>query len=166
MRAARATWAVASMHLRAQDRVGLLARGRTAAWLPPRSGRRARLMLMDELLSVGRAAEDATRRRMPGRRVLVPADALVVGVTSLQSHTFAPNLIRYRRVGHATVALVIDTSDLLPEVEDRVDAAARRTWFAERKASSIVVSPPSTVSSFSFGIVISESTHLPRSPMP
>ncbi len=133
-RAARATWAVASMHLRAQDRVGLLARGRTAAWLPPRSGRRARLMLLDELLTVGRAAEDPSRRRMPGKRVVVPADALVVGVTSLQSHTFTPNLIRYRRVGHATVALIIDTSDLLPEVTTRTDAAARRLWMAERMA--------------------------------
>jgi uncharacterized protein (DUF58 family) len=131
-RAARATWAVASMHLKAQDRVGLLARGRTAAWLPPRSGRRARLLLLDELLSVGRAAEDVSRRRLPSRRVLVPADALVVGVTSLQSHTFAPNLIHYRRIGHATVALIVDTSDLLPAVSGRTDAAARRVWFAER----------------------------------
>jgi len=39
-RAARAAWAVASVHLRAQDRVGLLARGRTTAWLPPQGGRR------------------------------------------------------------------------------------------------------------------------------
>ena len=62
----------------------------------------------------------------------VPADALVVGVTSLLGHTFGPDLIRYRRSGHATVALVIDTSDLLPEPKDRVDVAARRLWFADR----------------------------------
>ncbi|MDT8342525.1 MAG: hypothetical protein RQ751_13525, partial [Longimicrobiales bacterium] len=130
--AARATWAVASMHLRAQDRVGLLARGRTAAWLPPRSGRRARLMLLDELLSVGRAAQDLTRRRIPRKRVKVPHDALIVGVTSLQNNTFSPNLLRYRRHGHATVALVIDTADLLTRAEDPVDAAARRLWFAQR----------------------------------
>jgi uncharacterized protein (DUF58 family) len=55
-RAARAAWAVASAHLRAQDRVGLLARGRAAAWLPPRGGRRAQLLLLDELLAVGGAA--------------------------------------------------------------------------------------------------------------
>jgi uncharacterized protein (DUF58 family) len=133
-RAARATWAVASMHLQAQDRVGLLARGRTAAWLPPRSGRRARWMLLDELLSVGRAAQDVTRRRLPSQRVVMPSDALVVGVTSLNSHTFVPNLLHYRRVGHATVALVIDTSDLMPDPTDGADAAARRVWFAQREA--------------------------------
>jgi uncharacterized protein (DUF58 family) len=133
-RAAQAAWAVASAHLTAQDRVGLLARGKTAAWLPPRGGRRARWMLLDELLSVGRAAEDLSRRRFPRSRVAVPPDALVVGVTSLRSQVFVPELLRYRRAGHATVALVIDTSDLLPEVRDRTDGAARRIWLAQREA--------------------------------
>ncbi len=64
----------------------------------------------------------------------MPTDALIVGVTSLQSHTFVPYLMRYRRIGHATVALVIDTSDLLPDVGNPVDGAARRIWFAEREA--------------------------------
>ena len=40
------------------------------------------------------------------------------------------------------------------------------TWFAALNASSSVVSPPSTVRSFWFGMVISESTYLPSSPMP
>lgn len=133
-RAARAAWAVASVHLRAQDRVGLLAQGRTAAWLPPQGGRRARWMLLDELLTVGRAAADLTRRRYPRRRVLVPADALVVGVTSLRSQVFVPELLRYRRAGCTTVALVIDTSDLLPETRSRPGTAARRLWLAQREA--------------------------------
>lgn len=132
-RTARAAWAVAAVHLRAQDRVGLLARGRTAAWLPPRSGRRARWMLLDELLTVGRAAEDKALRRA-ARRFAVPADALVVGVTSLRSDTFVPDLLRYRRQGHATVALALDTSDLLPKAVTRGEKAARRLWLAQREA--------------------------------
>ena len=138
-RAARATWAVASMHLRAQDRVGLLATGRTAAWLPPRGGRRARWMLLDELLSIGRAAEDLTRRRHLESRTEVPADALVVGVTTLRTQTFAPALLHYRRTGHATAALVIDTSDLLPETQGSVDEAARRLWLAQRRSERRVL---------------------------
>lgn len=132
-RVARAGWAVASMHLRAQDRVGLIARGRTAAWLPPRGGRRARLVLLEELLAIGRAAEDPTRRRRPRSRVPVPSDALVVGVSSLRSQTFVPELLHHRRAGHTTVALVVDTSDLLPEPETRVDEAARRILIAQRE---------------------------------
>jgi len=62
----------------------------------------------------------------------VPTDALIVGVTSLRSQVFVPDLLRYRRAGHATVALVIDTSDLLPDVEGRTHHAARRIWLAQR----------------------------------
>ncbi|MEE8551369.1 MAG: DUF58 domain-containing protein [Gemmatimonadota bacterium] len=133
-RAARATWAVASMHLRVQDRVGLLARGRTAVWLSPRGGRRARWMVLDELLTIGGAAEDPSRRRSLRRRVAVPSDALVVGVTSLRSQTFVPHLLHYRHTGHATVALVIDTSDLLPEAGSPTDVAVHRIWLAQREA--------------------------------
>ena len=130
-RAARAAWAVASMHLRAQDRVGLLARGRTTAWLPPRGGRRARLMVLDELLAVGGAAEDPAQRRRRRARATIPGDALVVGVTSLRSQTFVPELIHHRRVGHTTVALIVDTSDLLPASEDALDEAAQRLLLAQ-----------------------------------
>lgn len=133
-RAAQATWAVASMHLRAQDRVGLIAQGQITAWLPPRGGRRARWIVLDELLTVGRAAEDLSRRRRPRRRVAVPTDALIVGVTSLRSQMFGPLLLRYRRAGHATVALVIETSDQLPEAGSHMDAAVRRIWLAQRDA--------------------------------
>ncbi|NNF12029.1 MAG: DUF58 domain-containing protein [Gemmatimonadetes bacterium] len=133
-RAARAAWAVASMHLRAQDRVGLLARGRTTAWLPPRGGRRARLMVLDELLAVGGAAEDPTRRRYRRTRATVPADALVVGVTSLRSQTFVPELLHHRRVGHTTVGLIVDTTDLLPESEDALDEAAKQILLAQLEA--------------------------------
>lgn len=133
-RAARAAWAVASVHLRAQDRVGLLARGRTAAWLSPQSGRRARWQLIDELLAVGGAAEDFWRRRHPRARVLIPHDALVVGITTLRFHAFTRGLLDYRRKGRTTVALVIDTSDLLPEPRNRADEAAQRIWLAQREA--------------------------------
>lgn len=132
-RAARASWAVASAHLRAQDRVGLLVQGRTAAWLPPRAGRRARWMLLDELLSVGSAMQDLSQRRTRRGRILVPTDALIVGVTSLRSQTFAPELLRYRRVGHVTIALVVDTTDLLPKAKNPIEAAARRIWLAQRE---------------------------------
>jgi uncharacterized protein (DUF58 family) len=133
-RAARAAWAVASAHLRAQDRVGLLARGRAAAWLPPRGGRRAQLLLLDELLAVGGAAEDQWRPAPRRSRVSVPADALIVGVTGLGWESYIRDLLHYRRTGHTTVALVIDTSDLLPTAATPVDTAARRILIAQREA--------------------------------
>ena len=129
-RTARAAWAVADVHLQAQDRVGLVANGRTTAWLPPASGRRARWILLDELLAVGGAAEDRRVTRT-FRRVDLPADALVVGVTTLRSPSFSRQLVHHRRKGHATAALVVDTTDLVAPPSDVVDAAAQRLWRAE-----------------------------------
>lgn len=134
-RAARTAWAVASVHLKAQDRVGLLAQGRTAAWLPPQGGRRARMLLLDELLAVGGAAEDRWRNRRPRSRVVIPADALIVGITSLGTRMFVRNLLHYRRTGHSAVALVLDAEDLLPPVGDDTERTARRVWLAQRDAS-------------------------------
>jgi uncharacterized protein (DUF58 family) len=135
IRAARAAWAVAHVHLNAQDRVGLLARGRTPAWLPPRAGRRARWQLLEELLAVGTAAENPGVRRRTATRASVPADALVVGVTSLQSRDYLRTLLHYRRTGHQTAALIIDTADLLEADRDVIDTAARRLWLAQRSAA-------------------------------
>ena len=129
-RTARAAWAVAEVHLQAQDRVGLVASGRATAWLPPASGRRARWILLDELLAVGGATEDRRVTR-PTRRVSLPADALVVGVTTLRSPSFARQLVHHRRKGHATGALVVETTDLVAPPADIVDAAAQRLWRGE-----------------------------------
>jgi uncharacterized protein (DUF58 family) len=133
-RAARAAWAVASVHLRAQDRVGLLARGRATAWLPPRGGRRARWLLLEELLAVGGAADDLLRRPRRDRRAAVPPEALIVALTSLHSRGFTHELLHYRRAGHRAVALVIDVADLLPDPGGPAAAAARRIWLAQRDA--------------------------------
>ena len=131
-RAARAAWAVAAVHLRAQDRVGFLATGRTAAWVSPQGGRRARWVLIDELLTVGGAAENESRRRRHSRRVVMPSDALVVGVTSLRARAVSQRLLHFRRTGHATAALVVDTADLLPVPDGRAAGAARRLWLLQR----------------------------------
>jgi uncharacterized protein (DUF58 family) len=133
-RAARAAWAVAQIHLNAQDRVGLLARGRTMAWLTPRTGRRARWLLLEELLAVGSATGDAWPRPRRGGRISVPADALIVGVSGLSADDFPRALLHYRRAGHTTVALVIDTSDLLSPTTHEAELAARRLWLAQREA--------------------------------
>jgi len=130
-RAARAAWAVASAHLRAGDRVGLLASGRVTAWLAPTAGRRARYQLLDELLSVGAVAEDRRRHQGGSRRRSVPPDALVVGVTALRSPSFAGDLLAHRRAGRTVVVIVIDTADLLPGPGDAVEGAVQRLWGAE-----------------------------------
>jgi uncharacterized protein (DUF58 family) len=133
-RAARASWAVAEVHLRAQDRVGILAQGRAAAWVPPRGGRRAQWLLLDELLAVGGAAVERERRPYEGGRIVIPPDALIVGVTALRYPTFVRELLHHRRVGHRTVALVIDPSDIVPPPDSTTAMAALRLWNGQRDA--------------------------------
>jgi uncharacterized protein (DUF58 family) len=131
-RVARTAWAVASLHLRVQDRVGILASGRAVAWVPPQGGRRARALLVDELLGVGAAAEDVHGGRRRVGRVLIPSDALVVGVTPLRSTAFTLELIHFRRTGRRVVVLGIDTEDLHHRTPDPVREAARRVWLVQR----------------------------------
>ncbi len=132
-RVARTAWAVASQHLRVQDRVGILASGRAVAWVPPQGGRRARALLVDELLDVGAAAEDVHGGRRRLGRVLVPSDALVVGITPLRSTVFTLELVHFRRTGRGVVVLGIDTEDLHHPTSDPVGEAARRVWLAQRE---------------------------------
>jgi uncharacterized protein (DUF58 family) len=131
-RVARTAWAVASLHLRVQDRVGILASGRAVAWVPPQGGRRARALLVDELLDIGAAAEDVHGGRRRVGRVVVPSDALVVGVTPLRSTVFTLELVHFRRTGRRVVVLGIDTEDLHQRAPDPVREAARRVWRVQR----------------------------------
>ncbi|MGQ0615499.1 MAG: DUF58 domain-containing protein [Acidimicrobiia bacterium] len=134
-RGARSAWAVAYAHLRAQDRVGVLAVGSVPAWLSPTSGRRARWKVLDELLTVGGGAAARDQRQAQGHsRALVPPAALVVAITPLRSTEFVRNLVHQRRTGRTTVALVVDTADLLPPPRDPVERAAQAIWLAERDA--------------------------------
>src|SRR5690606_39941604 len=81
-RAARAAWALASVHLRANDRVGLAGLGGSTQWLPPAGGRLARYRLLETLLRIG--GEAADRVVMMSRRgVDVPPGALIIALTSL-----------------------------------------------------------------------------------
>jgi hypothetical protein len=89
-------------------------------------------VLIDELLTVGGAAENESRRRRHSQRVVMPSDALVVGITSLRARAVSQRLLHFRRTGHATAALVVDTSDLLPVPDGRAAGAARRLWLLQR----------------------------------
>lgn len=157
-RVAGATWSLVSAHLRVGDRVGLLATGSTVRWLSPAAGRRARLLLLDTLLGVAGPRAPGTRgpgTRGPGtrtddRRVRLPADALVVGVTMLQSDAFVAGLARHRRDGRTVVAVVVDPTEAAAPgaAEPPVEEVARRLWRAElevRRAALARAGVPSTV---------------------
>lgn len=140
-------WSIAAAHLRAGDRVGVLASGPVVAWLPPASGRRARLVLLDGLLAVA----GPTRRRPPRRedvRTLLPSDALVIGITMLQSDAFGAALVRHRRAGRTAVAIVVDPTAAGDHTDDDpLERAARQVWRAETERRRVALTRSGIASS-------------------
>lgn len=146
-RAARVVWSIAGHHLRNGDRVGLLTAGSTPTWLPPAAGRRARWQVLDTLLHTGgvmasgrssyapgpdrSAGSDQLRgvaRRVGVRDAPLPADAVVVGVTPLQSDAFVAAMAHHVRRGRVGAVVGVDLDDLLPPATDQVERAARVLW--------------------------------------
>ena len=130
-RCARAAWAMAQVHLAAQDRVGFLAFGRVGGWLPPGGGDRARYALLETLLAVGGtiAKGELSWGRTPER--VVPPAALVVGFSPLWDRRLVSTLEALRARGRAVGCVVIDTEDLFDEDDDPDVLLARRLWRAE-----------------------------------
>jgi uncharacterized protein (DUF58 family) len=129
-RAARAAWALMSVHLRANDRVGLAGIGRSTQWLPPGGGRLARYRLLQTLLRIG--GEAAAGRAVPPafHRIEVPPAALLVVLSSLENLETLEALRRWRARGRWVVVARIDTSDLL-EPATSSEALAARLWELE-----------------------------------
>lgn len=134
-RAARAAWAVASVHLQGNDRVGLLGLGRRVQWLHPASGRRARQELLEVLLDIGATTAPAPSARPPatGRvaRQSVPASALLIALTPLHDRRIIGQLQSWRARGRSVAVVRVDVDDLLPPPTTLRGELARRMWSLE-----------------------------------
>jgi uncharacterized protein (DUF58 family) len=119
-RAVRAAWLLATAHLAAHDRVGLVTFGGYPAWLVPGGGERALLGICDRLLITQAAWTEAQRsvEFLPAH--VIPAGASVVGLTPLHDSRMVAALVDLRRRGMDVAAVEVDVSDLI------ADAAAAR----------------------------------------
>lgn len=124
-KSARAAWAVANVHLRAHDRVGLLTHGRVSTWMPPASGGRARHALLGALLGVGAAAAANRQSVSAAPERLVPPNALVVGLSPLWDGRLVTSLQALAAKGRNVTMIVIDTSDELPAATPEQQYAIR-----------------------------------------
>lgn len=130
-RAARAAWAVASIHLQANDRVGLVGLGGRTRWLHPAAGRRAKYELLETLLHIGGDVADSSTRHGSNLRTAVPASALVVALTPLHDRRTIRTLQSWRARGRSVAVAMIDTRNLLGEPTSTAEALARRLWSIE-----------------------------------
>jgi uncharacterized protein (DUF58 family) len=129
-RAARAAWALAALHLRANDRVGLAGLGGSTRWLAPKSGRRAQYQLLETLLGIGGDTRHGGATRVSLRNA-IPASALVVALTPLHDHRTIGTLQSWRAHGRAVVVVVVETRDPLDEDASPEEVLARRLWLIE-----------------------------------
>jgi len=147
-RTARTAWALASMHMRANDRVGLVGLGRSTRWLPPKGGRLAQYMLMETLLGIGgEAAGGVTTSR---RHVDVPSSALIIGISTLHDEEALLTLLSWRARGRSLAVLVIDGTPSAGAETPHSERLATRLWAVElerriatlRRRGVAVVSAP------------------------
>lgn len=130
-RAARAAWAIASVHLQAGDRVGVIGLGGRWRQLHPAGGERARYQLLETLLAMGGDAADGAGNNWVSHRLPVPESALVIALTSLYRRNAVRVCQDWRARGRAVAVAVIDGGDVLPPPDSPVDAVARRLWNLE-----------------------------------
>lgn len=125
-RTARVAWALASVHMRANDRVGLVGLGRSTQWLPPAGGRLAQYKLLDTLLRIG--GEAADRVLVSRHWVDVPSTALIIGITTLQDEDSFRTLMAWRARGRSVAVITIDSTPVLGPEAPPSERLATRLW--------------------------------------
>jgi uncharacterized protein (DUF58 family) len=133
VRSVRAAWLLATAHLAAHDRVGVVTFGGYPAWLSPAGGERALLALCDRLLATRAAWTEAQRsvRFLPAP--VIPPGALVVGLTPLHDNRMAVALVDLRRRGREVAAVDVDVTDEVAALAATrgLPPAAVRLWRLE-----------------------------------
>ncbi|BCJ29394.1 DUF58 domain-containing protein [Actinocatenispora sera] len=130
-RAARAAWAIVSVHLQAGDRVGLIGLGGGWRTLHPAGGERAKYQLLETLLEMGADAVDTTSHNWVSHRLPVPESALVIALTSLYQRSVVRFCQDWRAKGRAVAVAVLDAGDALPAPASATEVIARRLWRLE-----------------------------------
>lgn len=132
--AVRAASALASAYLARRDRVALVSFGGTLEWLTPGLGVRQQYRIVDALLSS--AVRPSTRAREVSHlpRRLLPAGALVIGLSPLLDPRGLVGLLDLRARGYDLVVLEVSPLAHTPLGDDAGDDLAFRLWRLQRDA--------------------------------
>jgi uncharacterized protein (DUF58 family) len=128
--AVRAAAGLADAHLRARDRVGVVAFGGVVHWLAPGSGVTHALRITDALATSEIVMSYVAREVAVVPPAVLPARALVFAITPLLDERGARALLDLRARGHDLAVIVIDAVALVGRRRD----AASRLWALRRAA--------------------------------
>jgi uncharacterized protein (DUF58 family) len=123
---------LASRHLSRGDRVALVSFGGVLDWLLPGGGARQRWRIVEALIRSEVVFSFTTRdtRVLPAR--LLPARALVVGITPLLDDRGLAALLDLRARGFDVAVLVVSPSRFVPTATDPAGRLAHRLWRLQR----------------------------------
>jgi uncharacterized protein (DUF58 family) len=118
--------------------VGIVGFGGYPTWVTPGSGDRTRYEVLDRLLALQAHWTEAQRSFRTLPRQVVPAGALVVGITPLHDERTVAALVDLRSRGHDVAALVVAPGGVARPEGERGDLAWR-LWqlVGERRADDL-----------------------------
>ena len=131
--AVRAGSSLATRYLARRDRVGLVAFGGVLRWLHPGMGLTQRYRLIETMLETGVEPTYTWRdvNLIPAR--ILPAKALVIGLTPLIDPRFVAALSDLRARGFDVVVVEVDPTPLVEAGSTEVEKLAYRLWVLERE---------------------------------
>lgn len=132
--AVRAVAALATVHVAARDRVGVVSFGGLVRWLPPRAGPVQRARILDALLDTAILVHFATRRLDRVAAAALPPTALVVALTPLLDERSAEVLSELRGRGLDLAVVEVSPVPFAPPAPGELGELAHRLWRLERTA--------------------------------
>jgi uncharacterized protein (DUF58 family) len=131
--AVRAGTSLAARYLERRDRVGLVGFGGTLRWLQPGMGLTQRYRLIETMLETGAQPTYVWRdiNLIPAR--VLPAKALIIGLTPLVDPRFAAAVSDLRARGFDVVVVEVDPTPLVDKRMSDLGKIAYRLWVLDRR---------------------------------
>jgi uncharacterized protein (DUF58 family) len=131
--AVRAGASLATRYLERRDRVGLVGFGGVLRWLHPGMGLTQRYRLIETMLETGVEPTYTWRdvNLIPAR--ILPAKALVIGLTPLVDPRFIAAVSDLRARGFDVVVVEVDPVPLVEAGSTEIEQLAYRLWVLERE---------------------------------
>jgi uncharacterized protein (DUF58 family) len=132
--AVRAAASLSARYLERRDRVGLVGFGGVLRWLQPGMGTTQRYRLIETMIETGVEPTYVWRdvNRLPSR--ILPAKALVIGLTPLVDMRFVTALEDLRGRKFDVAVIEVDPVPLVDAGRTESERAAYRLWLLEREA--------------------------------
>lgn len=133
--AVRAAASLAAHYLTRKDRVGLIGFGGVLTWLQPASGLAQVYRIVDLLLSTEALPSYADKTVATIPRRLLPAGALIVGLTPLIDQRGIRALLDLRGRGYEVAVLALSPTSFTQPTPDELGGLAWRLWLLWRAAT-------------------------------